>query len=91
MQSLRSEAVQMTTYLLRQEGNDLCTYSIQPLDNFCLKVTTKKKFNYINSQKQLSPMNPKETLVWFFPTIAILCPRDDPKIIKMFAHRSKCT
>lgn len=26
----------------------------------------KKKFYYINSQMQVSPMNPKETFVWFF-------------------------
>lgn len=69
-QSFRSEAVQMTTYLLGQEGNDLCTYSIQPLDNFCLQVTRKKKFNYINSQMRLSPTNPKETFAWFSSTLA---------------------
>lgn len=65
-QSFRSPPVQTTTYLLGQEGNDLCTYSIQSLDNFCLQETRRKKFNYINSQMRLSPMNTEDTFVCYF-------------------------
>lgn len=75
--------VQTTTYLLGQEGNDLRTYSIQPLDNFCLQVTRRKKFNYINSQMQWSPMNTEDTFAWlvvffffffFFTSLVTLWP-----------------
>jgi len=65
-QSFTSAPIQITTYLLGQKGNDLCTYSVQPLDNFCLQVTRKKKFNYISSQTLWSPMKTEDTFVWVF-------------------------
>lgn len=72
-QLFRLVRVQTTTYLLGQEGNDLCTYSIQSLDNFCLQMTRRKKFNYINSRMQLSTMNTKHMFfICLLPSPALL-------------------